>query len=203
MLRTIASQSKVNTLLKSIPLYRYNVAKAKQELAESAYPKGFSTTLLEYNTGLVQVAEVVASELQKIGIHAKVKEDTINAWTATETGPHSGRQPAVSFFGCLDPDPSWYTVILGSKNTQIGQWNIADYAPPAVDQLINAGIATSNPAKRFAIYSKLVKRLAADVPYLSLYVEDSTVALSDKFTFHGYNAWSSLVDEALGIRKST
>ncbi len=47
-LDTIAPQAQVNTLLKSVPLYPYNVAKAKAELAESAYPKGFKATLLEY-----------------------------------------------------------------------------------------------------------------------------------------------------------
>ena len=46
-LRTIASPTQINSLLNSLPLYQYNVTKAKQEMAESAYPDGFTATMRE------------------------------------------------------------------------------------------------------------------------------------------------------------
>ena len=36
----------MNGLLNSIPLYQYSLAKAKQELAKSSVPNGFTTTYL-------------------------------------------------------------------------------------------------------------------------------------------------------------
>ncbi len=202
MLGTVASQSQVSSFLASIPLYQYSLSKAKAEMAQSAYPNGFSANLLAYNSGSsVNISQVISAELQQIGIHLQVQTATLNAWRAVETGPASKRQPTFSTGACLSPDVSWYTFVLGSKNTQTGEWNLADYAPSGVDNLINAGIATTQPSVRFATYSKLLQRLATDVPYVPLYVGDANIALSSKFTWPGYNYWSSYAaDYALQIK---
>jgi peptide/nickel transport system substrate-binding protein len=187
-LREIASPSQVGQLLASVNLYQYSLAKARQELAQSAYPHGFSTTLYEYNYGSsVNISETIAAELQKIGINAHVKvASTLTAWQAVMTGPVAGRQTAFSTGWCGGPDLSSYGFSLGSWNAQPGQWNTADYAPPAVDSLLNAGIGISDPARRFAVYSQLVRRLQSDLPYIGLYLEDTSIALSGKFTVPGF-----------------
>src|SRR5262249_10821346 len=69
---------------------------------------------------------------------------------------------------------------LGSKNLQAGGWNFANYAPAAVDTLLAQGVATSSPAQRFAVYSKLFERLQEDEPYVGLFVSDTVAALSSK-----------------------
>jgi peptide/nickel transport system substrate-binding protein len=66
---------------------------------------------------------------------------------------------------------------------------VADYTPLVVDELITAGIATTDPAKRFAIYSKLFQRLQTDLPYVDLCVYDVEIALSPKFTYANFNYW--------------
>jgi peptide/nickel transport system substrate-binding protein len=68
-LLTTAWQFQINNLLNSLPPYPYNIAKATAEMAEPAYPHGFSTTILSYNSGsVVAVAQVIATELGKIGM---------------------------------------------------------------------------------------------------------------------------------------
>jgi peptide/nickel transport system substrate-binding protein len=192
LLQNIASQSQINALLKSLPLYPYDLAKARQELAESAYPHGFSASILEVNdpTSLNE-DQVIAAELQKIGIHLQIKVATGAAWTAVESGPQSGRSTTESTASCFNPDPSAYYDLLGSQNTQVGSWNVADYAPPAVNTLMTDGLATNVPAKRFAIYSQLMQRLQTDIPDVGLYTSDATVALSSKFTEADYSYWTS------------
>jgi peptide/nickel transport system substrate-binding protein len=187
-LQEIASPAAVGQLLGSVNLYQYNLAKARQELAQSGYPHGFSTTLYEYNYGSsVNISETIAAELQKIGIDAHVKvAPTLTAWQAVMTGPVASRPTEFSTGWCTGPDVSAYGFSLGSWNAQPGQWNTADYAPPEVDKLLNAGIATSDPAKRFAVYSRLVQRLQSDLPYVGLYLEDTSIALSGKFTVPGF-----------------
>ncbi len=88
-LRTIGSQAQVTSLLNSLNLYPYNLAKAKAEMAQSAYPHGFNTTLWEYNWGAtLDVVQVIAAELQKIGINAQIKvAPSIPAFGAVQTGP--------------------------------------------------------------------------------------------------------------------
>src|SRR5262245_45176669 len=51
-LQSVASRAQVAKLVKSIPTYPFSVAKAKAELAKSAYPNGFSTHIdtLQYGS---------------------------------------------------------------------------------------------------------------------------------------------------------
>jgi peptide/nickel transport system substrate-binding protein len=204
LLRSVASQSQVNALLNSIPLYPYSIAKAQQEMAQSAYPHGFTTTVLAYNYGnTLNVFQVIAAELAKIGIRMQIKPMEVTAWQAVENGPASKRSTAFATGGCFMPDPSMYSDFLGSKNTTVGNWNIAEYAPPAVDTLLAEGAATTNPAQRFAAYSRLFQRLQADVPYVGLFVSDEAIALSSKFTYVDYNPWLWELPYALGIKAAS
>jgi peptide/nickel transport system substrate-binding protein len=202
MLQTIGSASQVSSLLGSLPAYQYNLAKARQEMAESAYPHGFSTTIVEY-TGdgqAVNEGQTIVAALAQIGIHAQLKAMTLNAWAALETGPASKRMATFSEGGSSSPDVSGYDYMLGSQNTQVGQWNIADYAPPAVDQPIATGIATTDPAKRLPIYAALLQRLAADDPYVPIFSEDQGAAVSSKFTVSGFSQFFTDTDYALDVR---
>ena len=201
-LRTVASQGQINSLFNSLPLYPHSLAKAKAEMAESAYPHGFSTTLLEYNYGnTVNISEVIAAELQKIGIEVQIKALTISQWEADQTGPEGKRMPSFSTGGCIGPDVSGYDFILGRANLGPGGDNFANYAPPAVDKLLAEGLATTNPALRFAVYSQILRRLATDVPYITLYNQDYTIALSKKFTVPNFNELGFMFDDyALQIK---
>ena len=116
-LRTIASATQVNSLLNSVPLYQYNVTKGKEEMAESAYPHGVTATMLGDDSGTdSDVEQVIAAELQAVGIHVQFKVGSINNWELVETGPASKRMTTYSGGGCFSPDPSNYTDWLGSKN---------------------------------------------------------------------------------------
>ncbi len=203
-LRTVASTARVDSLLSSLDLYPYNLAKARQQMAESAYPHGFSTTLLEYNYGAtVDITQVIAAELAKIGIDAHIKvTPTTSAWVSAETAvPASQRPSNFSLGGCTSPDiSSGLEYELGSWDAKQGAWNMADYTPPEVDKLLNEGVATSNKATRFQVYSKLLQQLAQDVPYVPLYLQDDSAAISNKFSFPGFNQYSTNGAYPLGLR---
>jgi peptide/nickel transport system substrate-binding protein len=198
----IASPSQIAGLLKSVPLYEYNLAKAKAEMAESAYPKGFSATLVEGVYGsTVNMAEVAAAELQKIGIHLQVKAVPSSVWGGEITGPAKQRPTSLYDTGTCGVDVSCYTtLLLGSRNLAQGQWNTADYSPPAIDKLITAGLAANAPAQRFAVYSKLLTQLANDVPYVPVCAQDYAIALNPKFTVAWYTANFAYGDYPLLVR---
>jgi peptide/nickel transport system substrate-binding protein len=203
LLRSIASQSQINALLASLPLYQFNLTEAKQEMAQSAYPHGFTATIYSANDATsLNENQVAAAELAKIGIKLQIIPEDENTLTAQETGPAAQRPSGMSGGGCFQPDPNTYSDFLGTSNLKQGLWNEADYAPPEVDTLLAQGLATTNHAQRFAVYSKLFQKLQADVPYVGLFVEDSTGAVSPNFKWPDYSAW--WWDEAytLGIRPS-
>jgi peptide/nickel transport system substrate-binding protein len=206
-LRTIASAAQVGSMLRALPQYPYDLAKARQEMAESGYPHGFSTTLEEY-TGLGQAvnqSQVIAAELHQIGISAHIRVTPLNTWaTIVTSGPASKRPASFYAYGCENPDVSGYIAgYLGSSNLQPGEFNTAGYAPAEVNTLLSAGIATSNPASRFAVYSRLLQQLASDVPYIPLYVQDQSIALSSRFTFSGLSFYSLLGPYALNIKPAS
>jgi peptide/nickel transport system substrate-binding protein len=203
MLQRIASQAQINALLSSIPLYQYNPAKARQELAESPYPHGFKANILAYSYGnSLNVFQVVAAELQKIGISAQIKDGTLPNWLAVEGGPDIKRMATVDYGGCSNPDVSGYDAYLGSQNLAPGQYNISDYAPAVVDHLLAAGVTTLNPAKRFIIYAEVLKNFATNVPFVPLFTSNYFVALSTRFTLTGLNYFALNGAFALNVKRA-
>jgi peptide/nickel transport system substrate-binding protein len=201
LLLSVASQSQVNTLLGTLPLYQYNVDKAKQEMAASAYPHGFTATIQTPNFGTIPtITQVVVAELAKIGIKLQLKAMEVTAWQSVENGPAAARSTAYTTGGCFQPDPNTYSDFLGSKNTEPGNWNFSDYTPAAVDTMLAQGAASSDSAQRFSVYSQLFQKLQDDVPYVGLFASDRTAALASKFTWKDFNAWSWESTYALGIR---
>jgi peptide/nickel transport system substrate-binding protein len=189
VLQTVASSAQISKLLGTLNLYPYSVAKAEQEMTQSAYPHGVSTTIQAWTGGAVNQAQVIAAELAKVGINAKVKEVTLGQQEAEATGPAGQRPTTVWEGGCTTPDASGYDFYLGSANTKAGQWNEADWAPPSVDRSLTEGTNTYNSADRFAAFSDVLRQMSADVPYVPLYLTDFTVALSSKFSDSAFNYW--------------
>lgn len=188
----------MNALLSSINLYPYNLAKAKAEMAESAYPHGFSATLLAVNYAVyVNVSQVLAAELGRIGIKVQLKEETLAASEA-DVAPEQ-RLAHFSEYGCLSPVPNWFNLQLSSSQIALDN-NVANYSSPAVDHLLTVGDTTSDRAKRFAAYSAIVRQLAVDVPYVPLFDPEVGLALSSKFSYPSYNYWSVVDDYPLGVK---
>jgi peptide/nickel transport system substrate-binding protein len=204
-LQTVASPSQVSDLLGSVNLYPYNLAKARQEMAQSAYPHGVSTTIQTWSGGdTVDVAQAEAGELAKIGINANVKVVTLNVAQTDANGPAGNRPSTAWEGGCTTPDVSGFDFYLGSSGLKAGQWNEAAWAPAAVDRWLAQGTSTDNSATRFAAFSNVVKQMSVDVPYVPLYLHDVTIALSSKFADPTFNYWFFFNDNyGLGIRTAS
>jgi peptide/nickel transport system substrate-binding protein len=191
-LRTIASQAQVTALVNSLPLYQYNVAKAKQLMSETPYRNGVNATIVDAagaNGAQDAPGQVIRAELGKIGINVQLKEVSFTAWSADMTGEAGPRPADFTGITCQTPDPSWYTFFLGSWNDTPGEWNMAAYAPSVVNSLIDEGNAATKPASRFAVYSELSRNLATNEPYVPLFTSDLTFGLSSKFSAPGFSYW--------------
>jgi peptide/nickel transport system substrate-binding protein len=202
-LRTVASQAAVQKLLGSLQTYPYDLAKAKRELAQSAYPHGFKTSLITFDYAtFVDESQAIAGMLRKIGIQATVKDVDSGQWSTNITTP-SQRNATYTTSGCQSPDPSFYTYLIDNVDMQKGGYDGANYNPPAVQKLIDAGVSTSNPAKRFATYSALLRQVAADEPYVPLFQEDVIVALKPNLLYPTYNATFNCRVWALEVKQKS
>lgn len=191
VLGQLAPTVKVNALIKSLPTYPYNLAKAKQEMAKSAYPNGVTATWNEWNRGTwVNVAQTIAAELSQIGIQLKVNALTSSDWFQqyetdagfpiffwkhdTVTGTDAGFIPGRDFMS---------TQAKGSGQ----DWS--RFTSPSLDALIVSAAKATNPAKRFALYSKFLRIVQGQAVQVPLLLANQTLALSSKFTFPTFNGY--------------
>lgn len=201
-LRSLGSASEVDAVLKSLPQYPYSLAKAKAELAKSAYPNGFTTDFPAW-TGTSQVAQAIAGMVKPLGITLNVTETTSiefsrPLWEKKTDGA------VWTTFNIPSPDPGAYpSWMLGTRNAAYGGWNWANYDPPAMAPLLVEGIQTVDPKKRLAIYAKVLDMVATDVPYVPLFISDYNVALSPKFTYPSFNFNYLRTEWALGVKPTS
>jgi peptide/nickel transport system substrate-binding protein len=202
VLRSLGSQAAVTALLKSVPNYPFSLAKAKAELAKSAYPHGFSFTLDSYQGPIVNEEQVLGGDLAKIGITMKINPEPIGTWLAEVFGPRDKIGMIYSGLGCSSSDPSFIVnLFLPSKQAKAGALNVADYTNATVDGLITAGLSTTNLAKRLAIYGRILQQIQTDVPYVGVYSPAVNMALNPKYTWSDYNAYSPSGTWLLGVKR--
>jgi peptide/nickel transport system substrate-binding protein len=204
-LATLGTPAQVAALLNSVPLYRYDPAKAKQELAQSPYPHGVNATMLGDTFSSDElVDQVIVYELRQVGIHVQLKVNpTYSSYLNVMVGPAATRPTTyASYNGCFSPDPSNYSDFLGSQNLAVGQYNSADYAPPRVDQLLSAGVSTTSNAARFTIYAALVRQLQNDLPYVGLYVADIDMGISQGYSYPNYGPYTYVGPYLLGVKSA-
>lgn len=188
LLESLVPRAQVDEALRQVPTYRYDVAKAKAELAKSAHPNGFSTTLKTYQFGnWPQANQAIAAQLKAIGIDAQVKTISQSAWFAEIVSGPTSRPPVFNQWGVASPDPSSLNYAVGTANVAPGLYNTASWKSPEADALIAQSVATSDPSKRLAAYVKLQQLMAKDVPYVPLFTQQQTLALSKKLTWSTYD----------------
>jgi peptide/nickel transport system substrate-binding protein len=72
-LETLGTTAQVDAILKPLPTYPYNLTEAKQQMAQSSEPEGFTTILKTFNYGsFLNVDQVIANELAQIGIRNRL-----------------------------------------------------------------------------------------------------------------------------------
>ncbi len=205
LLENIGTAAQVSEALKSVPTYPFNLAKAKAEMAKSAYPHGATATISVEGAGSYpNVSQVIQAELARIGIHLNLKVMTIDAQTANLTSANrKGILTDFTYSGAVSRDPGEaFDFQMGSSNISAGNWNSMNWAPPSMDKLIAEGFATTDNAARLKIYQQIDTAYAQAEPFVPLFNQDATVALSSAYTWPDFNGYYyDLGPWLLGVHK--
>lgn len=197
LLQLLAPKATVEKALKSVPILEHSIAKAKQEMAKSSVPNGFSTTMVEANDPVtLNVAQVIAAELKQIGIDAKVSGMSTAAYYAQILGPADKRPFTWTATGACQPDPNWEPSLFLGTGTIL---NVANYNPASMDKLLAAGKTDLRPADRLKDYVAINKQVNTDLPYVVLDSEGASYS-SKKYTWPAYGAYWSDEPWALFIK---
>lgn len=144
--------------------------KAKQLLSEAGYPDGFTTkicTTERYEKG-VQIAEVLASQLEEVGIKAEIE---VIEWAAFQTGwqntPRSEFDMPMFImgggYGSADCDAELH-MLFGDFEDETARKNYGFYHNDEVSGLLDKAAVTIAQDERLAMYNRVNEILYLEDP---------------------------------------
>jgi peptide/nickel transport system substrate-binding protein len=150
-----------------------DIAKAKQMLADAGFPNGFSTTILSWSqySFLSNAAVVFQEQLKQIGINADINLEE-NAAFIKDYLDNNFDLTVSGTSAYVDPNDIYFRN-FGSNQPS----NAVRYSNPKADELIAAGVATTDQAKRKQVYQQLQQLLLDEAPWINLYIAQQFEAM--------------------------
>lgn len=179
---------------KELPTYEYNLAKAKQLLAQAGHPNGIDVTL-DVEGSFAEIAQAIGSVLTKAGIRTKVVvgEGTVlrTKWLQDKT--KVGDMWFTSWGnGSLDPEDIFApTLHTGDRG------NSAGYSNLAVDGLLSAASTETNATKRADLFVKAQRQVNADAPWIFLWVPQDIYGVSNRL-----KGWEPSADSRVNLHRA-
>ncbi len=162
---------------------QYDINKARSlvhEYTSQVGPIELSLGVPAGNQTYTQVAELLQSIWQQIGITSKISEAEYTVYVANAAlGNYmvNGWQQ----FGCNDPDENyvWWSTDTIKPDGQISL-NVARNSDPAIQKALTTGRTSPDQATRIQAYQTVAQRLAVDLPYLWINRSVSAVIASPR-----------------------
>ena len=161
------------------PKYNYDLAKAKQLVAEAGYPNGVDVDFYATGDRYIndrQVGQVIADMLTKAGIRTKLHTPQWSIhWPAVRKGKvpfyYQGRSSVT------DPSAAVHQYFHSGVTPRI------KYKNPKVDELLIAESKEFDPPKRKKLLLEAFNLIQEDAPALFLWRVNMVYGLSDKVAF--------------------
>jgi peptide/nickel transport system substrate-binding protein len=164
---------------------QYNLAAAKQQLAESSVPHGFSFTYLVASGDSDQsvIAQALQAELKPLGITMKIQE--LDSAAENEDEAKLTYQMTWTYWTNDIPDPDeLVTYAVNPKSS--GESFYTDYDNARVISEAGQAERTFAPAARARLYNEIQTTVASDASLIPLYYSPYAYAMSTKV--HGFYA---------------
>ena len=153
----------------SVRGYSYNVAKAKQLLAEAGYPDGNNLPPIKLLTIPVygDLGTYIANELRQVGINIQV--EIVQKSLLLE---QTAKSQALFFRGSWIadyPDAENYLSVFYSKNP--APPNYTRYKNASFDELYEKALAEKNDSMRYKLYRQMDQLVINDAPIVPLWYD--------------------------------
>lgn len=142
-----------------------NITLSRALLAEAGVPGGFEfTMLITPDAESIRIASIITAMCQEVGINIKIQQG--------EFGSIMSRMRANSMYTAAlievsprnEPDLIAYPFFHST-----GGLNLSHYRSEEMDQLLDAGRASTDQAERKRIYRSVIDVLNRDFPYIFIY----------------------------------
>ncbi len=166
------------------PGYQYNLAQAKQEMAKSSVPHGFTTTMLigAGNSDYATITTIVQAELKPLGITVKVQ--TLDPNTANANFQTQKYDMSLSLWTMDIPDPDELAT-FGLDPTSGAKSFFTGYDNPTVVKDVHAAERVNSPAARQALYNTVQTKDAAQDAFMA-FLYYSPYAYATTSNVHGF-----------------
>ena len=156
----------------NVQQYPRNVARANELLDEAGLRRGsggirFRTSLI-FDTAFTRQAELIKSQLGEVGIDVDLRLLEFNAWVQRLYVQWDFDMGYTNFTHPPDPDVGWKRIYVCSNIVKAPFTNGSGYCNPAVDRLFEQAATELDQAKRGAIYKRLQRILASELPVVPL-----------------------------------
>jgi peptide/nickel transport system substrate-binding protein len=175
--------------LGSAQKYNYDSALAKQYLARSRYPSGFSCILVTNENSLVgQRALFLQEALKPLGINVEIRRlsgdehDTYQMGMVLDAGGRRDYDMLIGGWEADYPDLNGNIEIMYSASQVEEGYNAAAYVNPAVESLIEAQRTTIDSSKRFDLQKQAMDIVIDETPYIVFDYSLRQSALNKKYT---------------------
>ncbi|MCB0997897.1 MAG: ABC transporter substrate-binding protein [Acidimicrobiales bacterium] len=164
----------------------YDLAKAKDALAQSKVPDGFSVKV-GVSSSAPQVSsafQALAQDLATIGITVEVEEMPVEQWYDTIGSPDWGLAYMWYFNTTGDPAElsSWF----------LNEGNPASYANDEVAATLAKAKEETDPAKRIDLVLEAQTTALAELPYVPLWWGEAAVAIADTYEIEDFGSYTLL-----------
>ena len=143
--------------------YHYDLARAKELLAEAGYPDGLTVTakVPPAYPDMVQMVEILANDLRQIGVTVDIQQ---LEWSTFLKQVWADRdfELSINISGReYDPDSLWRTPFYST-----GGSNVVGYQSAAMDAALDGGAAALTQEERKPFYAEAERLLLTDVPQI-------------------------------------
>lgn len=186
--------------LNQLPAYDFDPAKAKAELAQSAYPHGFTTTVTYSGTvpWIKLLLLNLQQNLQPLGVTINLNSVTQQEWFQTWFSHRATGLQVFPTVGVSNSDPSTLLPAMVGKASMVPNFlNNANFTTPAIETAYPAlaprtagGYSTS---QRWQATQTVLSEVADQVPYVPLYSPQTVYALAKGYVFTQTPSFSDLI----------
>jgi peptide/nickel transport system substrate-binding protein len=150
------------------PVLEFSVAKAKAELAQSKYPKGFATKILvdSGNEKFVTYATIIKSQLQAIDIDVTITGLDHSAFESTFQKYDYEMFIDYAINDISDPDEMASFELNYKDGGSESYWS--SFNDPAITALVNEAEGEFNTTKRAALYAQIQSLVAEAAPFVPI-----------------------------------
>jgi len=186
---SVLPQSQVASLYRKLPSYPFSLADAKKELAQSAYPHGFTTNnvLVPNNSpAVVKAMESLSTTVKQLGINMPIQQVPTNDWLANLYGHKKLGLVCLLFLPDYADPADYMNLIYPSANAVKNNFNLANFKDPQIDKLLQGANSATTNAQRAQDLSKVLTISQQQLPYYGLFWQNDVMAIQNKYVYQGF-----------------